>query len=194
WISVEKFEHSITFVIPEPDIEDSFVPDGFHKLLSVRLDRRTWKAYSKCSHACIHGGLMKLPTGKPEKTFGILIKVSIEHPHRSIVAGNVRLNHQGGIRLVFHCVVSLDQFVFAPDDDHLPACAPGNTDVVARLEHDGKLSLLAKFEDILPRFGEHSFSRRNCEAFREEIHLFLVVEGPDDLRWITWKHKTFLKP
>src|SRR5262249_35398222 len=150
WIYIEKFEHAIALVVPVADVKDSLVSDGFHEVLGMRLDPRTRKAYSKGSHTGIDRSLMKLPSCKAKQAFGIFIKISVEHPHASILAGNVLLNHHRGIRSVFHRGIVLQQLFFASGDDHLPSCTPGNRDVIACLEHDWKLGFFAKIEHILP--------------------------------------------
>src|SRR5262249_26260859 len=148
WIRVEKFEHAVTLVVSVADIEDSFVTDSFHQIHRVGLDCGTGKAYSQRRHACIHGGLMKLSSGKTEHAVRILIKVSVKHPHARILAGNVLLNHHRGIGHVFHGRISVDQFLLGPDDGHLAPRTSGNADVVASLQHDGKLSCFAEIENI----------------------------------------------
>src|SRR5262245_30258039 len=104
---------------------------------------------------------MKLPPGNTEPAFGILIKISVEHPYRSIRAWNVLLEHQSLTGGVFHGVVFSNQLVLGSGNYHFLSGSPGHVDVVAGLQHDGKLSLLAKIDYIVPGLRKGRLGGRN---------------------------------
>ena len=114
---------AVAGVIAITNVEDSAVAELLHEALRDCSNSRICSANPQTRISGVSRTLPQLLPGEADQTFGVFVKVAVEHPDAVSFARNKLLQHQVRLSWLLVTVIVLQQFTRGAHDEHLFAGA-----------------------------------------------------------------------